>query len=212
MKKGIYLVITVSLVLAAWSARGQKENSLIRRGNRYYKQNDIDHAKEEYQKALGEKPGSPAANYNMGNTSFRKNDFENAVKSYDASIDNSTDNLMKEKGLYNKGVAQIRQEKLEESIDSWKKALKLDSKDVEARENLEKALQELKRKQPKQQQQEQKDQQQQQQKEQPKPQPSRLSKQQVEQLLKALQQKEKDVQDKMNQNKSQSSAQPDKDW
>ena len=136
---------------------------------------------------------------------------------------------MQEKGFYNKGVAMIKQKKLQESIDAWKSALKLDGSDADARENLEKALRELK-KQQQQQQQNQKDQKKdkkdqqkdqkdkkddkkdQQQPQQPKPQPSRLNKQQVEQLLKALQQKENDLQNKLNQNKVKALNQPDKDW
>ena len=208
MKRLLNISITVILLLSGTAVIGQTENSLIRSGNRYYKQKDIDRSQQEYQKALQLAPFNPSANYNLGNTQFRKNSFEDAVRSYDASISNSIDSTVKEKGWYNKGVAQIRQQKLEESIESWKNALKLDPSDLEARENLEKALQELRMKQPKQQP---KDQQQNQQ-QQPKQQQSRLSKQQVEQLLKALQQKEREVQDKMNQNKSSSPNQPDKDW
>jgi len=39
-----------------------------------------------------------------------------------------------------------------------------------------------------------------------------LNKQQVEQLLKALQQRENDLQNKLNQNKVRTPNQPDKDW
>jgi hypothetical protein len=130
---------------------------------------------------------------------------------------------MEEKGLYNKGVALARQKKLLESINAWKAALKLDAADSDARENLEKALMEQKKQQEQQNEQkknqdqkkDQKDkkkQDQQQQQQQPKPQPSRLNKQQVEQLLKALQQRENDLQNKLNQNKVHSVTQPDKDW
>src|SRR6202000_2942503 len=94
------------------------------------------------------------AHYNLGNAQFRKNNFDEAAKSYEASVAHSSDNAMKEKGLYNEGVAMVKQKKLQESIDAWKKALKLDASDEDARENLEKALMELKQ----QQQQQQKDQ------------------------------------------------------
>jgi hypothetical protein len=40
---------------------------------------------------------------------------------------------MQEKGFYNKGVAMIKQKKLQESIDAWKSALKLDASDADAR-------------------------------------------------------------------------------
>ncbi len=209
------------------AASAQKANALIRKGNRLYKQKQLDESQQQYQKALEQAPDNPAAHYNLGNTQFRKNDFDDAAKSYDASIEHSSDKAMQEKALYNKGVALVKQQKLEESIRAWKDALKIDPADSDARENLQKALLEQKMKQPQQKnnnqkqdqkkqnkedQQKQQQEQQQQQQQQPKPQQSRLSKQQVEQLLRALEQKEKDVQDKMNQNKPKAPSQPDKDW
>jgi Ca-activated chloride channel family protein len=218
------LFIGLLLTGALIPAQAQKADALIRSGNRYYKQKQIDQSQKEYEEAVRQAPDNPAANYNLGNAQFRKNNYEEASKSYDASVAHAQDNTSREKGYYNKGVAMSKQKKLQESIDSWKNALKLDASDQDARENLQKALMELK-----QQQQQQKDQkkdqkdkkedkkkndqqQKQQQQQQPKPQPSRLNKQQVEQLLKALQQKENEVQEKMNQNKVKSLSQPDKDW
>jgi Ca-activated chloride channel homolog len=199
------------------AAMAQKENTLIRIGNRYYRQNQIDLSLKQYQKAVEKEPENPAANYNLGNAQYRKNDFGAAVKSYDASIQNSPDKPVQEKGQYNKGVALVRDQKLEESIGAWENALKLDPGDTEARENLQKALLEQKKNQPKDQK---KDQDQQNKKQpnqkndrqQPKEPQSKLSKQQVQQLLNALQQKEKEVEEKMNQNKPRSLKQPEKDW
>jgi Ca-activated chloride channel family protein len=211
------------------AAPSQGGNAQIRSGNRYYKKKQIDASLQQYQEAVKKAPDNPAANYNLGNSQFRKNNFDEASKSYDASVAHSGDDkALQEKGLYNKGVALIKQKKLPESIDAWKNALKLDASDEDARENLEKALREQKNQQS-QQQKNKKDQQkdqkdkkdqkdqkkdpnQQQQPQQPKPQPSRLNKQQVEQLLKALQQKENEIQEKVNQNKAKATNQPEKDW
>jgi len=214
LKKIIYIVISLGFSILYQESFSQKENMLILRGNRYYKEKQLDQAKDQYQKAIEQAPDNPAANYNMGNVHFRKNKYDDAIKSYEQSIQHTTDKAIKEKGLYNSGVAWIKQEKLPESIDSWKNALKLDPADADARENLQKALMELEKKQPRQKndsRQDNKKQDQQNQK-QPKNQQSKLTKQQVEQLLKALQQKEKEVQEKMNQNKVKSLSQPEKDW
>jgi Ca-activated chloride channel family protein len=213
-------------LLMTGSASAQTTNTLIRSGNRAYKKKQIDQSIKQYQAAVNKAPDNPTANYNLGNAQFRKNEYDAAVKSYDASAGHSaTDKPMEEQSLYNKGVAQAKQKKLQESIDSWKAALKLDAADSAARENLEKALMEQKQQQQQQNQQkknqdqkkEQKDKkeqkkQEQQEQQQPKPQPSRLNKQQVEQLLKALQQREADLQNKLNQNKVHTLNQPDKDW
>ena len=219
----VLLLVVVGLA-AALPAGAQSGNALIRSGNRYYKKKQIDQSLQQYQSAVQKAPDNPAANYNLGNAQFRKNNFDEAAKAYDATVTHSSDKTIQEKGLYNKGVAMVRQKKLQESIDAWKSALKLDAADADARENLEKALIEMKKQQQQQQQQkkdQQKDQkdkkdekknQDQQQEQQPKPQPSRLNKQQVEQLLKALQQKENDLQNKLNQNKVKAPNQPEKDW
>jgi Ca-activated chloride channel family protein len=229
MNRRIYILVTLFLLTGvALGVRAQSADALIRSGNRSYKKKQIDQSLKQYQEAVKKAPDNPSANYNLGNSQFRKNNFGEAAKSFDASVAHSpSDKTLQEKGLYNKGVAMVKQQKLQESIDAWKGALKLDASDEDARENLEKALRELKSQQS-QQQKDKKDQQQKEQKDkkdqkdqkkdqeqqqqQPKPQPSRLNKQQVEQLLKALQQKENEIQDKVNQNKVKATNQPEKDW
>jgi Ca-activated chloride channel family protein len=218
-------LLVLAILAAALPAAAQSGDAQIRSGNRFYKKKQIDQSLQQYQSAVQQAPNNPTANYNLGNAQFRKNNYDGATKSYDATVNNSpNDKAMQEKGYYNKGVAMIKQKKLQESIDAWKQALKLDATDADARENLQKALMQMKQQQQQQKQQqkeEKKDQkdkkdekkeQEQQQQQQPKPQPSRLNKQQVEQLLKALEQKENDLQNKMKQNKVKSPSQPEKDW
>jgi Ca-activated chloride channel homolog len=202
-------------ILIAQDLSAQNENVLINKGNQLYKEKKFDESKLQYQKAVGEAPTNSTANYNLGNAQFRKNGYDEASKSYNTSVEHAPDKDTQEKGFYNKGVALVKQQKTDESIDAWKNALKIDPNDEDARENLEKALLEKKSKQSKNQknnQQQNKQKQNQQQQQQPQQPHSKLNKQQVEQLLKALQQRENEAQEKMNQNKSKSLSQPDKDW
>ena len=222
MKKRIFISIPLFYFLAT-TLVAQNENTLIRKGNKLYKQKQYELSEEQYRKAIQKAPDNPAANYNLGNAQFRKNNFEDAAKSFQNTVDHTEkDNLTRENGLYNEGVALIKQKKLEESIRTWKNALKLDPYDQDARENLQKALDELKNKQPpppqkkedkkdENKRQDQKDKNDQQNQQQQKPQ-SRLTPKQVDQLLKALQQRENEAQEKMNQNRAKSLSQPDKDW
>jgi Ca-activated chloride channel homolog len=207
----------------AISVRGQSAEALIRQGNRYYNKQDYDQSLSNYEKALKKQPGNADAHFNQGDALYRKNDYEKAAASYDDVLQSKADDKTRQTAYYNKGVAEIRQKKLEESIEAWKNALRLNPADSDARENLVKALLEKKKQDQQQQQQNKKDQkenksrqdkqkQDQNQQDQPKSQQSKLSKQQVEQYLRSLEQREKDVQDKMNQNKNHSLSQPDKDW
>jgi Ca-activated chloride channel family protein len=220
LKKQLFILPLI--IFLSMNAVAQQERPLIRTGNKLYREKQYQESGTAYNKALGMAPENPVASYNLGNASFRTNRFEEAVNAYDASIGNSKKIPVKEKGYYNKGVAMMKQQKLQESIQAWKNALKLDPSDQEARENLQKALMEQKKQEEEQKQKEKekekekdkKDQQQQNQKQKdqqpPKPQ-SNLTKKQVEQLLKALQQKEKEVQEKL-QSRNSASGRQEKDW
>jgi Ca-activated chloride channel family protein len=203
-------------------ALAQKTNIAIRRGNQLYKQKNYEASKQEYSKALAESPKDATAHYNMGNAVFRSNKNDEAIQSYDNTLENSSDKVVREKAFYNKGVALSKDKKLQESIDAWKESLKLDGNDNDARENLQKALMELKKQQQEQSKNDKKEnkdqknknqdkQQQKQQQQQPQQPQNKLNKQQVDQLLKALEQKEKEIQQKM-QKGSPAPNKPEKDW
>lgn len=221
MSKIIYLNIFCNLLLVLSYGQSQNVNSAIRNGNKLYQQKIFDQSAAEYKKAIVVSPENPIANYNLGNAQFRTNQYDEATNSFESTIANSKEKPVKEKSFYNKGVAYSKQQKLDESIEAWKNALKLDGKDEEARENLQKALLEKKKQQQKQDQKKDKnekkkedqkqDKNKQKQDQKPDQQQSKLNKKQVEQLLKALAQKEKEVQQKMQQQNA-SPTKQDKDW
>ena len=163
-------------------------------------------------KALQTEANDPIANFNLGNTFFRTKKFEDAAKTYDNTISNDTNAALRQNGFYNKGVSLSKQNKLEESIEAYKMAVRLDPADSNARVNLQKALLELKKKNPPPPP-EKKEQKKKQENKKPQPQPpqSNLTKKQVEQLLKALQQREQQVQQKMQQ-RNRTAGQQEKDW
>lgn len=207
--KNLYTILSLAaLFIVPMLTKAQQEDAAIRQGNKLYHQGQFDKALPEYQKALEQNPKNAVARYNLANARYRNNKFEDAEKSFDDVIDNTTDNKYKEKSYYNKGVALSKEKKLQESIDAWKKALRLDPNDADARFNLQKALKELqKQSNTNNQKQQQKQKQQPQQKQQ-----NKLDKKKIEQYLKSLEQKEQEVQKKMQQNRARSVTQPEKDW
>ena len=203
-------------LLMCFCTNAQSGNSIIRSANKLFKDGKYEKAISQYKKAVEINPENPIAHYNIGNAFFSVDKWEDAAKSYDDALSKSTDERFREKALYNKGVSFSKQKKLEESIDAYKSALKLQPADEDARINLQKALMELKKKMESEEKKENKEQKKEskkpQQKDKPNPQQSKLTKKQVEQLLKALAQKEQQVQQKMQENKNRSTTQPDKDW
>jgi tetratricopeptide (TPR) repeat protein len=197
-----FLSLTVQLALA------QTDNRDLEQGNKLYKEQQFDKAAEAYGKVLVKAPKNSVASYNLGNTLYRKNNAAEAEKMFDATIENSDDKKVVSDAWYNKGVSLTQQKKLQESIEAYKQALRLNPTDTLARENLVRALRELKKKQQQEQdEKKKKKEEQEKKKEQPK-----MTKQQVQQLLQALQEQEKKLQQKMQKMKIPSPSQPEKDW
>lgn len=215
MNKHLF-ILAIGLGAFTSSVQAQSENKSIRTANKLYKEGKYDKALPEYEKAVAQNPNNPITHYNLGNTQFRKEDFTGSEKNFEAAASTAATNDLKQRSLYNKGVSLSKQKKLQESIDTYKQALRLNPQDAENRYNLEKALAEQKKQNESkdQQQQQKQDQKKQQQKQPPKPQPQKnnLDKKKIEQFLKSLEQKEQEVQRKMQQNRTRAASQQEKDW
>ena len=123
-------------------------------------------------------------NYDRGNILYRQNDFQGSEKSYSSAAALTKDDRIKQKALYNRGtalLAETTQQKDPAQIDAkiaaatqatglFEQALGLNPTDLDAKQNLERAiklkeqLEQQKKEQEKQQQQDQKNQKQDQQK------------------------------------------------
>jgi Ca-activated chloride channel family protein len=207
MKRCYFILVMITIAAAAFA---QNQNTHLLEGNKLYKENKYNEAVPQYIKAVESDADTNVANFNLGNAYFRTKKYDEAEKTYDNTIMNGINDSMKQSGFYNKGVTLSKQNKLEESIEAYKMAVKLNPADSNARVNLQKALLELKKRNPPP---EKKEQKKKQQNKNPHNQPpqSKLTKKQVEQLLKALQQREQQVQQKMQQ-RNRSTTQQDKDW
>jgi len=190
------------LVITTSASFAQDVNGLIADGNDYYRKQQWVKAELQYKKALETSPANREAKYNLANTLLKQNRNAEAEKLLTELNNEQNDPSFRSKVNYNSGVKLTNEKKLEESIEAYKQALRLEPNDQEARENLQKALLELKKKQSPNQQQKQK------QEQKPKP---KISPQQADQQLKKLEQKEKEVNQRFQKNKAGAGSQP-KDW
>jgi Ca-activated chloride channel homolog len=214
----------------AASLSAQPGRGKVKQGNRLYKEQKYDAAKNKYQDALLEDPNSPLIQFNVGDVTYQTKDYQKAMESFHKTL-NVKDAGMQSKAYYNIGNALYRQNKLPESIQAYQEALKLNPGDQDAKYNLEYVRNKLKQNsQPQQQnpqnqqnqkdqkQQDQKnqddskkqDQKQQQQQQQPEEKKKEMSKEQAEQILKALNEKQKDQKDRKVQAGGEATV--DKDW
>lgn len=184
-----------------------QENKIIGEGNNYYRLQQYNKAEDEYQKVLGANPGNAIAKFNLANALIREGKTEEANKLLEQLNEKENKADVRSQATYNMGVILTQQKKLEESIELYKETLRLNPNDKDARENLQKALLELKKRNPPQKKEEKKKKEQQ--KQQPKP---KMSPREAEQQLKLLEQKEKDIRDRLQKNNSQTGSSQPKDW
>ncbi|MEI6950577.1 tetratricopeptide repeat protein [Paraflavisolibacter sp. H34] len=188
------------LLLAATAADAQSARQSLSRGNSYYRQGEFELAERLYRQAIKSDSANVMARYNLAGALFRQKKYKEAEEMLLPLTKTAPDKALRAAAFYNAGVLYSRQKDLEASIEAYKNALRLDPADEQARENLQKALLELKQKQ----QQQQRDQ-----KEARKRQ-SRMSQREAERQLQRLQEKERQLQQRL-QNKQGGTPMP-KDW
>ncbi len=227
LKNTTILVVALLLPVAGIA---QKESDEVRTGNRHYNKKKYTEAEIEYRKALVKNNKSFEANYNLGNALFRQGKYNEAYQQYKTALPFAGDNKKKlASELHNMGNTLIGENKIQEAIDSYKMALKNNPADNDTRYNLAYAQMLLKKQQQenkdnknnnKDKQNKDKDQQQQpknepdkeKKQEQPQPQQPQMSKENAQQILEALQQDEKDTQDKAKKAQVHGRKKADKDW
>lgn len=204
MKLNVFIVGWI--MIAATNTFAQQAENYIVNGNEFYRQQQYEQAEKQYRQAVSIDPKNEKALFNLGNTLFKLNKADEAKAIFIDLANRNEEPLNRSAAYYNYGVILTKEKKLEESIEAYKNSLRQNPDDKEARENLQKALLEQKKKNPKKQ-----DDKKQKQDQQQKPQ-SKMSKKEAEQKLKLLEQKEKNAQKRLQKEKAKSGTSLPKDW
>ena len=158
-----YLAVALLLLVVCGESSAQKlkERRLVRQGNEYFDESNIKKSIESYQEALKHAPNSFEAKFNLASALYRDERYEASEKGLQALL-NDKSLLDSERGdvAYNLGNVQFKQKKYKEALDSYRKAMRYNPNDEDAKFNY--ALTKLKLQQQEQQQDQQQNQQNQQ--------------------------------------------------
>ena len=233
MMKKCY-ILSLLLCVGAGQALAQEktDRDYLRSGNKLYNDSLFIKAEVDYRKALEINPKSTDAMFNLANTLLMQQKAKEAMEQYQSvsKIEKDKDKLAQI--YHNMGVILQSGKQYPQCIEAYKESLRNNPKDDETRYNLALAQKLLKdqqqdqQKQDQQQQQEQKedkqdqnkDQQEQDQKDQQQNQQQQqqnkneMSKENAQQLLNAVMQDEKNVQDKVKKQLQIQGKKLEKDW
>ena len=239
-----YSLTAFLLALACGVCMAQTDRKEVRAGNRQYRKGNWQNAEIEYRKAQAKDSTSFAAGYNLAGALYREGNFDEAAKTLDGLKEIAPASGRAADYFYNQGNVAVQKKDWKAAVEAYKQSILLNPEDLEAKENYAYAKQMLKDEEQQggggdnQQDQDNKDQdnnqdnsgQNQNQNDNPdqnqgdRPDPqqdpqqgegdAKISPQQAQQMLKAIQAREKKTQDKVNKEKAAllKSRQKEKNW
>ena len=122
----------------------QDFRSLVREGNRQYNAEKAADAEKSYRRALDVDEKSNTATFNLGDALYRQQKYEEAGKEFEKVASVTTDKTDKARAYHNLGNSYLKQQKLKESIEAYKQALRNNPNDMDTKYNLSYALNLLK--------------------------------------------------------------------
>jgi len=234
------ILLVVFLLSCCIAADAQTDRKEVRSGNRQFKKENFQRAEIDYRKAQVKDTASFAANYNLANALYRQDNFEEAGTVLEKIKDTAPVSKYSADYFYNLGDVALQKKDYKAAVDAFKQSLLRNPGDLDAKENYIYAKlmldnqgggggndQNNQDQQNQDQQQDQnnqdnqqnqdnqnQDQQNQDQKDQQGQGEARISPQQAQQMLNAIQAKEKETQDKVNKEKAAilKSKQKEKNW
>ena len=234
MMKKFYIL---SMLLLAGTAHGlaqdKTDRDYLRSGNKLYNDSLFIKAEVDYRKALELNPKSTDAMFNLANVLLMQQKAQEAMEQYESVSKIEKDKQKLAQIYHNMGVILQSSKQLPQCIEAYKESLRNNPKDDETRYNLalaQKLLKDQEQDQQNQDQQQQqqeqkedkqdqnKDQQEQDQKDQQQNQQQQqqnkneMSKENAQQLLNAVMQDEKNVQDKVKKQLQIKGKKLEKDW
>jgi len=106
------------------------------KGLSHYQNQEYEAAQEYYESVLGKRGNQAQAHFGRGSSAFQQGDLETAKYSFEQSL-KADNKQLKSKAMYNLGNTFYQNQKTEEALAFYRKALELDPTDKEAKYNYE---------------------------------------------------------------------------
>ena len=225
-----YLLAAILLLSLPLSVLAQVDRHEVRAGNRKFRKGAFKEAEIDYRKAVLKDTASVAGQYDLASALYRQEDYASAAKSLAAIKEAAPASPHAADYYFNAGDVALQQKDYKAAVEAFMQSLLLRPEDLDAKENYlyaKKMLedeqqnggggqdnQDQDQNQDQNQNQDQDRQDQQQDQGGSQPQESKISPQQAQQMIQAIQAKEKETQDKVNKEKAAllKSRQREKNW
>jgi Ca-activated chloride channel homolog len=135
--------ILIALLFVSLSSFGQARK-LIRKGNKEFNKGNYSQAELSFRQAQAVDTASGDISYNIGNSLYMQKKYDKALGGYQKSLQQTKDPSRLAMNLHNAGNALFKLNKYQESVEAFKKSLRANPSDNQTRYNLALAQQKLK--------------------------------------------------------------------
>jgi len=129
------LFILFLLYLGSMKAQESEVSNQIYEGNKRVDASEFDEAEIAFRRALSKSPERIEALYNLGNTHFNEQDYEEAKQRYFQTQKFAENNSSKHHAFHNMGNVFMKQKDYAKAVETYKNALRNNPEDEETRYN-----------------------------------------------------------------------------
>ena len=129
------LLVLFLFVIGSIKAQDSEVTNQIYEGNKLLDTQVFDEAEMAFRKALSKSPERTEALYNLGNTHFNEQDYEEAKQRYFQTQKFADNNSSKHHAFHNMGNVFMKQKDYAKAVETYKNALRNNPQDEETRYN-----------------------------------------------------------------------------
>ena len=129
------LIAVISLFAFA-IINGQSNRSTLNDGVDKYEQKKYTDAEVDFRKVVENSPKNFEANYDLGTAYYKQEKYDDAIKAFTNSLESARSNDARAKVLHNIGNSLLKSNKIEQSVEAYKNALKFNPDDADTKYNL----------------------------------------------------------------------------
>ena len=129
-------VLFMLSILMSINSIAQNKKSFLRNGNELYADSSYNEAEIQYRKSLLEDQDYFNASFNLADAIYKQERYEESSALFDALKDDAPTETDLAKVFHNIGNSLVKEQKLDEAIEAYKSALRINPNDKDTRHNL----------------------------------------------------------------------------
>lgn len=143
LRPALWLAVGLLLTASLAACTGSPAGPLVRDGNDAYARAAYDEAWAAYQAAQIEDPERAEPYYNAANALYRQGQYAEALEQMQLALTYADQEELAASGYFNRGNSAFNSQDLATAVESYRQALLRNPDDLDAKYNLELALQQL---------------------------------------------------------------------